>query len=56
MVAFLAEHARGEITCDPEEIVDAAWFPVDRLPLLPHRLSVARKLIGYAVAEAGGRG
>jgi NAD+ diphosphatase len=54
MVAFLAEHAGGEIACDPEEIVDAGWFPVDRLPLLPHRLSVARKLIEHAVAEAGG--
>jgi NAD+ diphosphatase len=56
MVAFLAEHAAGEIACDPEEIVDARWFPVDRLPLLPHRLSVARRLIEHAVAEAGGGG
>jgi len=54
MVAFLAEHAGGEIACDPSEIVDARWFPVDRLPMLPHRLSVARRLIEHAVAEAGG--
>ena len=54
MVAFLAEHAGGEIVCDPSEIVDARWFPIDRLPLLPHRLSVARKLIEHAVAEASG--
>lgn len=52
MVAFLAEHAGGEIVCDPEEIVDARWFPVDQLPLLPHRLSVARRLIEHAVGEA----
>lgn len=52
MVAFLAEHAGGEIVCDPSEIVDARWFPVDQLPLLPHRLSVARKLIERAVDEA----
>jgi len=51
MVAFLAEHAGGEIACDPEEIVDARWFPIDRLPMLPHRLSVARRLIDHAVAE-----
>jgi NAD+ diphosphatase len=51
MVAFLAEHAGGEIACDPEEIVDAQWFPLDRLPALPHRLSVARKLIDFAVEE-----
>ncbi|MGC4001257.1 MAG: NAD(+) diphosphatase [Anaeromyxobacter sp.] len=54
MVAFLAEHAGGEIRCDEEEIVEAAWHPVDRLPNLPHRLSVARKPIDFAVAEAGG--
>jgi NAD+ diphosphatase len=54
MVAFLAEHAGGEIACDPAEIVDAQWFPLDRLPMLPHRLSVARQLIDFAVAEGRG--
>jgi NAD+ diphosphatase len=54
MVAFLAEHAGGEINWDPSEIQDAQWYPVDRLPPLPHRLSVARRLIEHAVAEAIG--
>ncbi len=49
MVAFLAEYGGGEITWDPSEIQDAQWFPMDRLPLLPHRLSVARRLIEHAV-------
>jgi NAD+ diphosphatase len=52
MVAFIAEYAGGEIRPQEEEIVDARWFPVDRLPPLPHRLSVARRLIDFAVAEA----
>ena len=52
MVAFLAEYAGGEIHCQAGEIVDAQWFPLDRLPALPHRLSVARRLIDHAVAEA----
>ena len=52
MVAFTAEYAGGEIHCQEGEIVDAQWFPVDRLPALPHRLSVARRLIDHAVAEA----
>jgi NAD+ diphosphatase len=52
MVAFLAEYAGGEIHCQEGEIVDAQWFPVARLPALPHRLSVARRLIDHAVAEA----
>jgi NAD+ diphosphatase len=52
MVAFLVEWAGGELVVDPEEIRDARWFAVDALPDLPHRLSVARKLIDFAVAEA----
>lgn len=51
MVAFLAEHAGGELVPDAEEIGDAGWFPIDRLPMLPHRLSVARRLIDHAVEE-----
>jgi NAD+ diphosphatase len=51
MVAFLVEHAGGELRCQEGEIVDAQWFPLDRLPLLPHRLSVARRLIDFAVKE-----
>jgi NAD+ diphosphatase len=52
MVAFTAEYSDGEIRCQEGEIVDAQWFPVGRLPALPHRLSVARRLIDHAVAEA----
>jgi NAD+ diphosphatase len=52
MIGFLAEHLSGEIVCQPEEIADAQWFPPDRLPLLPHRLSLARRLIEHAIAEA----
>jgi len=52
MVAFVAEWAGGELECDPSEILDAAWFPLDALPPLPHRLSVARKLVDFAVAES----
>jgi NAD+ diphosphatase len=52
MMGFLAEYAGGEIVCQPDEIVDAQWFKADRLPLLPHRLSLARRLIEHAVAEA----
>lgn len=53
MVGFLAEYAGGEIHCQDGEIGDAQWFPVDRLPALPHRLSVARQLVDHALAEAG---
>ncbi|MGC4119901.1 MAG: NAD(+) diphosphatase [Myxococcales bacterium] len=57
MVAFLAEWDGGEIVCDPGEIGEARFFPVNALPpMLPHRLSVARKLLEAAVAEARGSG
>jgi len=49
MVAFVAEYDGGEIHCQDGEIVDAQWFPINRLPALPHRLSVARRLIDFAV-------
>jgi len=52
MVAFLCQHAGGAVRCQEGEILDAQWFPVDRLPALPHRLSIARRLIEHAVAEA----
>ncbi len=52
MMAFLAEYAGGEIVCDPSEIAEARWFPVERLPALPHRLSISRMLIDHAVTEA----
>lgn len=52
MVAFLAEYAGGEIRLQEEEIADARWFPVDRLPKLPHHLSLARQIIDHAVSES----
>jgi NAD+ diphosphatase len=52
MIGFLAEYLDGEIVCQPGEIVDAQWFPPGRLPQLPHRLSLAHRLIAQALAEA----
>jgi NAD+ diphosphatase len=52
MIGFLADYQGGEIVCQPDEIVDAQWFPSDRLPLLPHRLSLARRLIEHALGGA----
>ncbi len=52
MIGFLAEYLDGEIVCQPGEIVDAQWFPRERLPQLPHRLSLARRLIAHALGEA----
>jgi NAD+ diphosphatase len=51
MVAFIADHDSGEILRDPSEILDAQWFPLDRLPPLPLPISISRRLINHAIAE-----
>jgi NAD+ diphosphatase len=51
MIAFVADYESGEIACQPSEIVDAQWFTLDRLPLLPQPVSIARRLINHAIAE-----
>jgi NAD+ diphosphatase len=53
MVAFTAEHASGEIVVDPSEIVEADWFYADKLPDLPHPITVARRLINWFGAGPG---
>lgn len=55
MVGFTAEHAGGEIVVDGKEIVDARWFSADRLPEIPPKLSIARKLIDAWLADVIGR-
>jgi NAD+ diphosphatase len=51
MVGFVADHAGGEIVVDGEEITDARWFRADALPLVPPKLSIARRLIDAWVRE-----
>ena len=45
MMGFTAEYAGGEIKEDGVEISHADWFEPDRLPRIPPRISIARKLI-----------
>lgn len=45
MLAFTAEWDGGEIVPQPEEIEHAAWYPVDALPKIPPRFSIAGHLI-----------
>lgn len=51
MVGFVADWESGEITPQPGEIEDAAWFTVETLPGLPSRFSIARALIDEWVAR-----
>ncbi|MBM3378917.1 MAG: NAD(+) diphosphatase [Betaproteobacteria bacterium] len=54
MIAYLADYESGDIVCQEGEIEDARWFDLHALPQLPHRLSIARRLIEGAVAEVLG--
>ncbi len=47
MVAFTAEYAGGDITPDPSEITDAAWYSKEELPQVPGSISIAGKLIAW---------
>jgi len=53
MVGFTAEWSGGEVRIDPVEIEQAAWFHVDRLPLVPSRISIARALVDSWVRGLG---
>ena len=51
MIAYVADYVSGEIVPQEGEIEEAAWFTLDALPQLPHRLSIARRLIDSVILE-----
>jgi NAD+ diphosphatase len=51
MVAFTARWTGGTIVPQPGEIEHAAWFPLDALPAIPPRFSIAGHLIRDTVAD-----
>ncbi len=51
MVGFRADYAGGDLTIDPRELEDAAWFHIDDLPVLPSEISIARALIEAWIDE-----
>ncbi len=51
MIGFTAEHQAGEIAIDSQELETAAWFNKHRLPMIPPRISIARKLIDWFAAQ-----
>ena len=52
MIGFTTHYLSGEITPQPDEIVHAAWFSRNgELPRLPGRLSIARRLIDWFLAQ-----
>ncbi len=55
MIGFTADYATGTLRAEPEEIEDAGWYPVDDLPQLPPRVSIARAMIDefYSATQPG---
>ena len=49
MIAYTAEYAGGDMRPCDEEIADAQWFALDALPMLPNRVSIARRLIDATI-------
>ena len=49
MVGFVADYVAGEIVVDKAELDDARWFPVDDLPSLPPKRSIARYILDTAL-------
>ena len=55
MLGFTAEWESGDIVVDNEEIAEARWYASTELPLVPPRLSIARRLIDAWVDEVRAR-
>lgn len=51
MLGFHAEYVGGEITPQLEEIEDARWFSIKKLPELPPKQAISRYLIDLYVSE-----
>jgi NAD+ diphosphatase len=51
MVGFTAQWASGDVQPDASEIAEARWFQAEALPMLPPRVSIARRLIDAWVDE-----
>jgi NAD+ diphosphatase len=45
MAGFTAEYDGGEVRVEERELEDVRWFPIDKLPLLPPRRSIARYIL-----------
>jgi NAD+ diphosphatase len=54
MIGFIAAYAGGKISLEDSEIEDAGWFTADRLPRIPGKISIARKLIDWFVDKQRG--
>lgn len=51
MIGFIADYESGDIKVDGKEIVHAGWYSKDNLPILPDKMTIARRIIDYLIGE-----
>lgn len=56
MLGFRAEYHSGEVCVDGEEILEADWFPVDKLPQIPPIATLSGQMIADFVRQQSGGG
>ncbi len=49
MLGFIAEYQQGEIRVDEDELEDAQWWHIDKLPLIPPQGTISRVLIDFYI-------
>lgn len=53
MMGFTAEYESGELHLQAEELRKGGWFDADHLPMVPSKISLARRLIDHWLSEQG---
>lgn len=53
MLGFHAEYDSGDIKLQEEEIADAQWFSIDKLPAIPGKIAISRWLIDDFLSKNG---
>ena len=56
MLGFIAEYDSGDIDIEPNEIVDARWWPLDQLPKRPPSASISGWLVDTYRKERQSKG
>ena len=56
MLGFHAQYRDGEIVCNDEEIAEARFFDIDKMPNVPPKTAISRWLIDEFISQQEGRG
>lgn len=54
MAGFIADYTDGKIVCQPQEIEEAYWFDLDKLPEIPPQQTLSGEIIRRLQAELVG--